>query len=45
MPWTSSYLHKLEMHLGVKLTTLTEVQANYLGLPQEGPFKPEYYRY
>ena len=31
--------------LGVKLTTLTEVQANYLGLPQEGPFKPERYRY
>ncbi|HEX4777463.1 MAG TPA: adenosylhomocysteinase [Acidimicrobiia bacterium] len=31
--------------LGVKLTTLTEEQATYLGIPQEGPFKPDYYRY
>jgi len=31
--------------LGVKLTTLTQEQADYLGLPVEGPFKPEYYRY
>ncbi len=31
--------------LGVKLTTLTEKQADYLGLPVEGPYKPEYYRY
>jgi adenosylhomocysteinase len=31
--------------LGVKLTTLTEEQASYLGIPQEGPFKPDYYRY
>lgn len=32
-------------HLGVKLSTLTDVQAEYLGLPAEGPFKPEFYRY
>jgi len=32
-------------HLGVKLTKLTSKQANYLGLPVDGPFKPEYYRY
>ncbi len=32
-------------HLGVKLTKLTESQASYLGIPQEGPFKPEHYRY
>ncbi|KXJ07219.1 adenosylhomocysteinase A [Exaiptasia diaphana] len=32
-------------HLGVKMTKLTSKQANYLGLPAEGPFKPEYYRY
>jgi len=32
-------------HLGVRLTKLTQKQANYLGLPLEGPFKPEYYRY
>jgi adenosylhomocysteinase len=31
--------------LGVKLTTLTAKQANYLGLPQEGPFKNDQYRY
>ncbi len=31
--------------IGVKLTKLTAAQAAYLGLPQEGPFKPEYYRY
>jgi adenosylhomocysteinase len=31
--------------LGVKLTKLTKEQATYLGIPVEGPFKPEYYRY
>ena len=31
--------------LGVKLTKLTPKQAEYLGIPVEGPFKPEYYRY
>jgi len=31
--------------LGVKLTTLSEDQAAYLGIPVEGPFKPEHYRY
>lgn len=31
--------------LGVNLTTLSEEQANYLGLNTNGPFKPEYYRY
>ena len=31
--------------LGVKLTTLNEKQARYLGVDQAGPFKPEYYRY
>ncbi|SMO51591.1 adenosylhomocysteinase [Saccharicrinis carchari] len=31
--------------LGVKLTSLTKEQANYLGIPQEGPYKPENYRY
>lgn len=32
-------------HLGVKLTKLTQKQANYLGIPQEGPYKPNHYRY
>ncbi|MEU2613327.1 adenosylhomocysteinase [Micromonospora sp. NPDC007271] len=31
--------------LGAKLSTLTKEQAAYLGVPQEGPFKPEHYRY
>jgi adenosylhomocysteinase len=31
--------------LGVELTTLTASQASYLGVPVEGPFKPEHYRY
>ncbi len=31
--------------LGVKLTRLTEIQAKYLGVPVEGPYKPEHYRY
>jgi adenosylhomocysteinase len=31
--------------LGVKLTELTEKQASYLGIPVEGPYKPEFYRY
>uniref|UniRef100_A0A7N4PT11 Adenosylhomocysteinase n=1 Tax=Sarcophilus harrisii TaxID=9305 RepID=A0A7N4PT11_SARHA len=37
-----------EAHLGklnVKLTKLTEKQSQYLGLPREGPFKPDHYRY
>merc|ERR1712213_16261 len=32
-------------HLGVKLTKLDDKQAAYLGLPAEGPFKPDHYRY
>ncbi len=31
--------------IGVKLTRLTPEQADYLGVPVEGPFKPEHYRY
>jgi adenosylhomocysteinase len=32
-------------HLGVKLTKLTKDQADYIGVPVEGPYKPEHYRY
>lgn len=32
-------------HLGVHLTELTEDQAEYLGIPKKGPFKPDFYRY
>jgi adenosylhomocysteinase len=31
--------------LGVKLTTLSEEQSAYLGVPVDGPYKPEHYRY
>jgi len=31
--------------LGVKLTRLNKFQADYLGVPVDGPFKPDYYRY
>ncbi len=31
--------------IGVKLTKLSEQQATYLGLPQQGPYKPDTYRY
>jgi adenosylhomocysteinase len=32
-------------HLGVKLTKLSKDQADYIGVPVEGPYKPEHYRY
>jgi adenosylhomocysteinase len=32
-------------HLGVKLTTLSQEQADYLGVPVDGPYKPDHYRY
>jgi adenosylhomocysteinase len=31
--------------IGVKLTTLSQTQADYIGVPVEGPYKPEHYRY
>jgi adenosylhomocysteinase len=31
--------------LGVRLTELTKAQASYLGIPVEGPYKPDHYRY
>ncbi|GGE95311.1 adenosylhomocysteinase [Chishuiella changwenlii] len=37
-----------ELHLaklGVELEVLSQKQAEYIGVPVEGPFKPEYYRY
>jgi adenosylhomocysteinase len=37
-----------QLHLeriGVKLTKLTQQQADYIGVPVEGPFKPEHYKY
>ena len=31
--------------LGVRLTKLSTEQAAYIGVPAEGPFKPDHYRY
>lgn len=31
--------------LGAQLTELTDVQSEYIGVPEHGPFKPEHYRY
>jgi adenosylhomocysteinase len=31
--------------IGVKLTKLTSKQADYIGVPQAGPYKPDTYRY
>ena len=31
--------------IGVKLTTLTQEQADYISVPVDGPYKPEHYRY
>jgi adenosylhomocysteinase len=31
--------------IGVKLTKLSQKQAEYLGVPVEGPYKSEHYRY
>ena len=37
-----------ELHLdriGAKLTVLTDEQSEYIGVPKEGPYKPDQYRY
>ena len=31
--------------LNAQLTELTDQQADYIGVPKEGPYKPEHYRY
>jgi adenosylhomocysteinase len=31
--------------VGAKLTELTKVQAEYIGVDVEGPYKPDHYRY
>jgi len=38
-----AYLHLA--HVGAKLSKLTPEQAKYLGIPVEGPYKPDHYRY
>ena len=43
-----SYCEIFALHLeklGVHLTTLTKAQADYIGVPVEGPYKAEHYRY
>ncbi|MCH2107644.1 MAG: adenosylhomocysteinase, partial [Planctomycetes bacterium] len=31
--------------LGVRLTEMSDSQAEYLGIPKSGPYKPDHYRY
>ena len=33
------------LQIGAKLTTLTQKQADYIGVTVNGPFKPDFYRY
>ena len=35
----------LEKKIGVKLTRLTPGQAEYIGVPVDGPYKPDHYTY
>ena len=45
-PYTDEDVVRLHLEkTGVKLTKLSKDQADYLGVPVEGPFKPEHYRY
>ena len=40
------HVARLHLHaLGADLTALTPAQSEYLGIPVEGPYKPDYYRY
>ena len=42
---SDGYLRVSYDKLGVKLTVLTEEQADYISVPMHGPFKPDHYRY
>ena len=35
----------IEAKLGAKLSKLSQEQADYIGVPVDGPYKPEHYRY
>ncbi len=43
--WTRRSRPCISEKIGVKLTKLTQKQAEYLGVAPAGPFKPEHYRY
>ena len=43
--WGRKEIELAEVKVGVELTELRSDQADYIGVKQEGPFKPEYYRY
>ena len=45
LEWRVAWLFPRMTEPGVKLTKLTEHQASYIGVPVEGPYKPEHYRY
>ena len=39
------WIGQVSRDIGVKLTTLSKDQADYIGVPEKGPFKPDHYRY
>ena len=43
--WTRKWRACTWSKIGVKLTTLTAKQADYIGVPVDGPYKPDHYRY
>jgi adenosylhomocysteinase len=44
--WLDEKVARLHLgKLGAKLTTLSKEQASYIGVPIDGPYKPEHYRY
>jgi S-adenosylhomocysteine hydrolase len=46
VPGSTEKVRRLHLDkLGVKLTPLTPRQAEYIGVPVEGPYKPDHYRY
>ena len=43
--FTNKSIARMFDKLGVKLETLSKEQSDYLGVPVQGPYKPEHYRY
>ena len=44
-PPLSQQIRQLEDELGAQLTELTEIQAKYIGVNKQGPYKVDQYRY
>ena len=42
--YKKQYIYEIKK-LGVTLTELTDKQADYIGIPKDGSYKPDHYRY